>query len=128
MPTRIRRRNSTKNNSTQSFTSEIRCIILATIHTLLEILASLIRVICYIYYTLHALLHPIFFLVINLNFHKLLNVPFWPNHFPAVWLRLVQLSFLIGLIHCLLLLYRRIASISAIQTCSLRQNTWYNLL
>jgi len=78
-------------------------IILLTLTYLLNILEALMRKICYISYTLHALQQPILFVLINILLHSLLRVPFWPNHFPAIWLRLLQFSLLIGLIRCVLL-------------------------
>ena len=76
-------------------------LILLTFTYLAQLLESLIRRTCYISYTFHALLHPIFFVLINILFHFLLGVPFWPNHFPPIWFRMVQFFFLFGLLDCL---------------------------
>ena len=81
--------------------------LLLTFTYLINLLESLIRRICYIAYTFHALLHPISLVLINILFHFLLHVPFWPNHFPPIWLRMVQFFFLFGLIDRLRLLLER---------------------
>jgi len=77
--------------------------LLLTLTYFLKLLESLIRRTCYISYTLHAIQHPIFFVLINSLFHLLLHVPFWPNHFPPIWLRLVQFFLLIALIDFILI-------------------------
>ena len=79
-------------------------LILLTFNYLVQLLESLMKRICYISYTFHALQHPISFLLINMLFHFLLRVPFWPNHFPPIWLRMIQFFFLFGLIDRLRLL------------------------
>jgi len=81
--------------------------LLLTLTYLINLLESLIRRICYISYTFHALQQPISFGLINMLFHFLLHVPFWPNHFPPIWLRMVQFFFLFGLIDRLRLLLER---------------------
>ena len=78
--------------------------LLLTFTYLAHLLESLMRRICYITYTLHGLQHPIFFVLFNILFYFLLHVPFWPNHFPPIWLHMVQFFFLFGLIDCLRLL------------------------
>ena len=80
---------------------------LLTFTYLLKLLESLMQRICYITYTFYGHLHPISFVLINILFHFLLHVPFWPNHFPPIWLRMVQVFFLFGLIDRLRLLLER---------------------
>ena len=78
-------------------------VILLTLTNFLNILEALTRKICYMSYTLHALQQPIFFVLFNILLHSLLRVPFWPIHFPPIWLRLVQFALLIGLVRSVLL-------------------------